>query len=113
MGVKINWPSVGNVIPLSGEKPKVVVEDEIKEESQPDLEEEGSTSKLDKGKQKMIEEDQEEELEDEDMAMDKLTWSDVALAIGAEIVNTCRNSVQSQLGYTCSAGIAPNKVSYF
>lgn len=40
-----------------------------------------------------------------------VTWNDIALAIGAEMMHKCRASVKSTLGYTCSAGIARNKVS--
>ena len=41
----------------------------------------------------------------------KTTWSDVALALGAELMRTCRVAVRQRLGYTCSAGVARNKVS--
>lgn len=39
-------------------------------------------------------------------------WSDYALSIGAELMQTCRRGVLQQLGYTCSAGVARNKVGY-
>lgn len=39
-----------------------------------------------------------------------VTWSDVALSLGAEIVAKCRAEVESRLGYTVSAGLAQNKV---
>ncbi|GAA6064188.1 hypothetical protein JCM10212_005769 [Sporobolomyces blumeae] len=39
-----------------------------------------------------------------------LTWSDLALSIGAELVQTIRSETRKRLGYTCSAGIAPNKM---
>lgn len=38
-----------------------------------------------------------------------LTWSDVALSIGAALVKDTRTAVREQLGYTCSAGIATNR----
>lgn len=38
------------------------------------------------------------------------TWQSFALALGAEIMLECRREVRSKLGYTCSAGIASNKV---
>ncbi|MBW0506013.1 hypothetical protein O181_045728 [Austropuccinia psidii MF-1] len=38
------------------------------------------------------------------------TWSDLALLIGAELMANCRQAVFDQLGYTCSAGIATNKI---
>ncbi len=40
-----------------------------------------------------------------------LTWADVALAAAAELAAKARKHVLDSLGYTCSAGIAPNKVS--
>lgn len=36
-------------------------------------------------------------------------WTDVALAMGAELMARVRKEVEEQLGYTTSAGIAPNK----
>lgn len=39
-----------------------------------------------------------------------LTWSDICLALGAEIVRETRAAVTERLGYTCSAGIATNKM---
>ncbi|GAA94107.1 uncharacterized protein L969DRAFT_46653 [Mixia osmundae IAM 14324] len=39
-----------------------------------------------------------------------ITWQDVALALGAEMMEKCRKEVYTQLGYTCSAGIAKNKM---
>lgn len=38
------------------------------------------------------------------------SWSDIAVSIGAELMLKCRNAVKEELGYTTSAGIAPNKV---
>lgn len=37
------------------------------------------------------------------------TWHDVALSIGAEMMDKIRGAVRDQLGYTTSAGIARNK----
>lgn len=37
------------------------------------------------------------------------TWTDVALALGAELMNRVRQNVLDELGYTTSAGIASNK----
>jgi DNA polymerase eta len=39
-------------------------------------------------------------------------WSDYALSIGAELMQKCRREVLQQLGYTCSAGVARNKVCH-
>lgn len=44
-------------------------------------------------------------------ASSNLSWEDYALAIGAGIMQTCRVRVLRELGYSCSAGIAHNKVS--
>lgn len=38
------------------------------------------------------------------------TWTDIALLIGADLMAQCRQKVLDQLGYTCSAGIATNKM---
>jgi len=40
------------------------------------------------------------------------TWADIAIKIGAELMQKCRDAVRQQLGYTCSAGIARNKVRH-
>ena len=39
-----------------------------------------------------------------------LDWDDIAMAIGADIVRHVRTKVFSRLGYTCSAGVANNKM---
>ncbi|PNY24436.1 N-acetyltransferase eso1 [Tolypocladium capitatum] len=45
----------------------------------------------------------EEETQDPD-------WDDVAILVGSEIVRTVRARIREELGYTCSAGIASNKL---
>ncbi|KAG0145040.1 hypothetical protein CROQUDRAFT_723679 [Cronartium quercuum f. sp. fusiforme G11] len=50
---------------------------------------------------------QEEEEEEEE---EEISWSDLALSIGAELMENCRKDIFNQLGYTCSAGIANNKL---
>ncbi|RPA92566.1 DNA/RNA polymerase [Choiromyces venosus 120613-1] len=40
----------------------------------------------------------------------QLDWDDVGMGIAAEIVDEIRASVRRELGYTCSAGIAQNKL---
>jgi DNA polymerase eta len=40
------------------------------------------------------------------------TWHDVALSIGAEIVNDIRLQIHHDVGYTTSGGIARNKASH-
>jgi len=46
-----------------------------------------------------------DEIEEEDP-----DWDDVAILIGSEIVRTVRAAVQEKLQYTCSGGIAQNKM---
>ncbi|PWN87519.1 DNA/RNA polymerase [Acaromyces ingoldii] len=50
----------------------------------------------------------EEQEEEEDMD-ERPTWTDVALAHGAELMANVRRAVLSELGYTTSGGIASNK----
>lgn len=47
--------------------------------------------------------DEEQESQDPD-------WDDIAILIGSEIVRNVRAQVREKLGYTCSAGIANNKM---
>ncbi|RFU81576.1 hypothetical protein TARUN_632 [Trichoderma arundinaceum] len=49
------------------------------------------------------------DLEEEQEALDP-DWDDVAILIGSEIVRGVRAQVREKLGYTCSAGIASNKL---
>ncbi|KAG6008815.1 hypothetical protein E4U21_003844 [Claviceps maximensis] len=49
------------------------------------------------------------DLEEEQESQDP-DWDDVAILIGSEIVRSVRAKIREQLGYTCSAGIASNKM---
>ncbi|KAL6893288.1 hypothetical protein GGI43DRAFT_177067 [Trichoderma evansii] len=49
------------------------------------------------------------DLEEEEEAVDP-DWDDVVILIGSEIVRGVRAQVREKLGYTCSAGIANNKL---
>lgn len=104
--VTVDWNKAGNLIPIGGQKRE-------------------NLSSPPKPNHAPIDADVEEaEMDDVyqgrfDMVADStlieetpLTWSDVALSIGAEIVLECRSAVHERLGYTCSAGIAPNKVRF-
>jgi DNA polymerase eta len=51
----------------------------------------------------LIDLDEEQETADPD-------WDDVAILIGSEIVRNVRAEVRQKLGYTCSAGVASNKL---
>lgn len=50
------------------------------------------------------------DLDSEDMEADEVDWDDVAMCVGSEIIRGVRARIRSQLGYTCSAGIASNKM---
>jgi len=41
---------------------------------------------------------------------DPVDWDDVIMFLAAEIIKECRKEVETKLGYTCSAGIARNKM---
>lgn len=47
--------------------------------------------------------------EDEEETQDP-DWDDVAILVGSEIVRAVRMQIREKLGYTCSAGIASNKL---
>ncbi|GAB0133185.1 hypothetical protein EsDP_00001598 [Epichloe bromicola] len=51
----------------------------------------------------LVDLDEEQESQDPD-------WDDVAILVGSEIVRSVRAKVREELGYTCSAGIASNKM---
>lgn len=50
------------------------------------------------------------DLDDVDAETDDPDWDDVAILIGSEIVRDVRAEIRRQIGYTCSAGIASNKM---
>lgn len=50
------------------------------------------------------------DLHDEDWEFDDPDWDDVALLVASEIVRDVRAAIKNQLKYTCSAGIARNKL---
>ncbi|KAI1466566.1 DNA/RNA polymerase [Daldinia caldariorum] len=50
------------------------------------------------------------DLEDAEAEADDPDWDDVAVLIGSEIVRDIRAQIRRTLGYTCSAGIAANKM---
>ncbi|WZH48710.1 Dna polymerase eta subunit [Fusarium acuminatum] len=49
------------------------------------------------------------DLEEEQETVDP-DWDDVAILVGSEIVRKVRSEVLQKLGYTCSAGVASNKL---
>ncbi|KUI57061.1 N-acetyltransferase eso1 [Cytospora mali] len=50
------------------------------------------------------------DLDDTETETDDPDWDDVAILIGSEIVRDVRAAIHAQLKYTCSAGIASNKM---
>ncbi|RYP49428.1 hypothetical protein DL768_004873 [Monosporascus sp. mg162] len=50
------------------------------------------------------------DLDDADAETTDPDWDDVAILIGSEIVRDIRAEIRRRLGYTCSAGIANNKL---
>ncbi|KAI7784592.1 DNA polymerase Eta [Diaporthe eres] len=50
------------------------------------------------------------DLDDTETETDDPDWNDVALLIGSEIVRDVRAAIRAQLKYTCSAGVASNKM---
>ena len=125
MGVQIDWKAAGNVVPRNPKK-VVVIEEEDKvelEDADEELVDDGEALEMPHSAQKAVEPSEEnvavderpqgveEEAEEDEMdEEDELTWSDVGLSIGAELVNQCRKAVEVRLGYTCSAGVSGNKV---
>ncbi|KAK4047138.1 N-acetyltransferase eso1 [Microbotryomycetes sp. JL201] len=108
LGVKLDWPTVGNLVPIEGQakeelpKPPDKETGTLKDTTSTDQ----AVTKLDGLREQVSDAVQADLPEDEP----ELSWSDVALYLGAEIVKKCRSAVEERLGYTCSAGIAPNKM---
>ncbi|KAK7973396.1 hypothetical protein PG996_007623 [Apiospora saccharicola] len=50
------------------------------------------------------------DLDDAEAEADDPDWDDVAILIGSEIVRDIRAEILREIGYTCSAGIASNKM---
>ncbi|GAA5939375.1 DNA-directed DNA polymerase eta [Sporobolomyces koalae] len=109
----IKWDELGNLVPRNGQK-----KDKLKRLDSNGTEMPPSSSPV---KPVIVpDRDLEEEQNDErvnvaepDEEADEeppLTWSDLALSLGAEIVQRIRQETHERLGYTCSAGIAPNKM---
>jgi len=78
----------------------------------PKKEKEGEEGGNDKEKKETNEEVENEKKgeEEEYTEGDPLDWDDICLAIAAEIVADIRKQVRTELKYTCSAGIARNKM---
>ena len=50
------------------------------------------------------------DLDDTESEEDDPDWDDIAMSIGSEIIRTVRSAIRERLKYTCSAGIARNKM---
>jgi len=50
------------------------------------------------------------DLDDETAELDDPDWDDVSILVGSEIVRNIRAAIREKLHYTCSAGIAKNKL---
>lgn len=92
----IDWEALGNIVPV------------ISEEEQAKEAEEGGNEDAAEGKGKVAVPPSSQVIERPSDPVN--AWSDYALSIGAELMQKCRREVLQQLGYTCSAGVARNKV---
>ncbi|CEQ42593.1 SPOSA6832_04423 [Sporobolomyces salmonicolor] len=101
----VDWEQLGNLVPMSGQKqPKVRKLDALGNDvlsSSPSKPVPSTSS----NPPPFAEDDA-----TPDTLEPPLTWSDLSLSLGAAIVRTTRAAVRDRLGYTCSAGIAPNKM---
>lgn len=50
------------------------------------------------------------DLDENETEVDDPDWDDIAMLIGSEIIRSVRTAVWNQLSYTCSAGVARNKM---
>lgn len=105
----IDWENLGNIVPVLSEQEQQAAQAEQKKEVEAaDGDEESdsdqaATSPAPPASSQIIEQPK-----------DHLNaWSDYALSIAAELMQKCRKDVLEQLGYTCSAGVAKNKVNLF
>lgn len=115
----IKWDELGNVVPISGQKREKVRRLDPRGVPMPSSSSSSSVKAAVSGNDgddeaAHIEKEQgstttstpsPEPLDDP-----PLTWSDICLSLGAAIVRDTRAAVTDRLGYTCSAGIATNKM---
>lgn len=125
---RINWRRAGNVIPLDGQKAEDLgdvntanptegfiskgVSNGTREEGPPQVSEtefNHESNQIDQAKG-FKEPTGSQTIELPGGIIEELNgWEDVALCIGAELMDKIRDEVRLQLGYTTSAGIAHNK----
>lgn len=89
----------------------------IKEEVREIKSEIQEEAKLDAAQEVKLEVKEEDDVKGKARAMqtndlEPVTWADIGLSIGAELMQACRAEVKERLSYTCSAGVARNKVSW-
>ncbi|GAA5950553.1 hypothetical protein JCM3765_000526 [Sporobolomyces pararoseus] len=105
---QIKWEQLGNLVPRNGQKKEKLKRfDSNGTELPPSSSPTKPSTSTEVGEENPKGEEEEEEEEDQEPS---LTWSDLALSIGAEMVQNIRAETHKRLGYTCSAGIAPNKM---
>ncbi|BGP16689.1 hypothetical protein JCM10213_000394 [Rhodosporidiobolus nylandii] len=99
------WDEVGNLIPVSGQKKeklrRLLPDGSAAPPSSSPVKASTSASPPPEGADASPSPEREEP---------PLSWSDLCLALGAAIVRDIRTAVRERLGYTCSAGIAGNKM---
>ncbi|GAA5912334.1 hypothetical protein JCM5296_006838 [Sporobolomyces johnsonii] len=101
----VDWEQLGNLVPMSGQKQAKIRKLDTGGNDVPS----SSPSKPVPSTSDALAPSAEDEATP-DPPEPPLTWSDLALSLGAAIVRTTRAAVRERLGYTCSAGIAPNKM---
>ena len=109
MGIeRIDWDekTVGNLVPREGQKKeKLIRMDSNGNQLPPPSSSPSKPSTFDPQLDLDLDDSEEEEEEEPE-----ITWSDIALSLGAKLVHTIRSTTRERLGYTCSAGIATNKM---
>ncbi|GJN90929.1 hypothetical protein Rhopal_003943-T1 [Rhodotorula paludigena] len=115
------WDEVGNLIPISGQKKEKVKRldptgapmPSSSSPAKPAVDAATSDSTLDipaAAATSAAAAASEDDSPTPDPPEPPLTWSDVCLYLGASLVRDIRAIVRERLGYTCSAGIATNKM---
>lgn len=92
----ISWDGVGNLVPVHPDSAQEE-ESEVKREGSVSLDAAPVTDSAASALSQAVEETA---VEDDD---EPLTWHDVALSIGAELMMRIREDIRSKLGYTTSA----------
>ena len=113
MGIeRIDWDekTVGNLVPREGQKKEKLIRMDSNGNQLPPPSSSPSKPSISDPQLDLDLNDSEEEEEEEEEDEPEITWSDIALSLGAKLVHTIRSTTRERLGYTCSAGIATNKM---